>query len=151
MTRDAFLNSVLKTAETAGVFERVAIEGDRLVCEASDSAEPADYRVFFEDGAVWVSLVTENRWLSESIEADLMHTGDKLEELLEEELVDLGYEGPPPTFEHFRSEDMLFTFRTAVPGVAEPLDGSMSETTGRVLLGYEACFRQLGDMSEDED
>ncbi|MBZ0170882.1 MAG: hypothetical protein K8E66_00735 [Phycisphaerales bacterium] len=150
MTRDAFFNTIKTAAEDAGVFERARVHGDLLECEASGSAEPAAYRVSFEGGSIWVSLVTENRWLSESIEADLMHTGDKLEELLEEELADLGYEGPTPAFEHFRSEKMLFTFRTAVPGGDEPLDESKAETTVQVLLGYEACFRELGDMSEDE-
>ena len=51
-------------------------------------------------------------WLSESIESDLMHSGDKLDELIEEELVDQGEEPGHISFEHFRSDDMLFTFRT---------------------------------------
>ena len=40
--------------------------------------------------------MTKDRWLSESIEGDLEHTGDELEELLEEELVELDWEGPFP-------------------------------------------------------
>ncbi len=147
MTRGAFFDAIKEAADRAGVFAAVRTEGDRLECRAEGSAEPAFYRVFFEEGDAWVSLVTKDRWLSESIEADLMHTGDSLEELLEEELADQGFEGETPGFEHFRSEDMLFTFRSRVPGVAEPLDETMVEPTSQVLLAYEACFRQLGDMS----
>ena len=35
-------------------------------------------------------MLTKDRWLSESIEAEVMHHGDSLEELIEEELIDLG-------------------------------------------------------------
>jgi hypothetical protein len=77
--------------------------------------------------------------------------GDKLEDLLEEELVELGYHGPRVSFEHYRSEDRLFTFRTPVPG---PLERAASEEaaeqTAKLLLGYEACFRNLGDMDAGE-
>ena len=64
---------------------------------------------------------------------------------LDEELADVGYDGPTPTYEHFRSDDMLFTFRTKVPRVD-------ADTVLKFLLGYEQCFRNLGDMEEsDED
>lgn len=147
MTRGAFFDAIKEVVDRAGVFAEVRTGDDLLECRAQGASEPAYYRVFFENGAAWVALVTKDRWLSESIEADLMHTGDPLEELLEEELADQGFEGETPGCEHFRSEDMMFTFRSKVPGVAEPLDDSMVEPTSRVLLAYEACFRQLGDMS----
>ncbi len=149
MTRGAFFDAIKQAADRAGVFDGVRTENEYLECRADGSAEPAFYRVFFEDGSGWVSLVTKDRWLSESIEADLMHTGDSLEELLEEELADQGFEGATPGFEHFRSEDMLFTFRSKIPGVAEPIDESMVEPATQMLLAYEACFRQLGDMSAE--
>ncbi len=136
------LEQVGANARRAGVFGAVRTEGGRLVCAAAASAEPADYRVSVEpSGRVWVELVTANRWLSESIETDLVHTGDKLNELLDEELADLGWEGSPSTFEHFRSDDLLFTFRSAVP---EPT----AEAVTTWLLAYEQCFRQLGDMDD---
>jgi hypothetical protein len=97
------------------------------------------------DGRVAVSLVTSNRWLSESIEAELMHTGDKIEELLEEELIDQGYEGKL-TCQHYRSDDMLFTFRSEVP--VKP-DSNGAAGAASCLLAYEACFRELGDMETD--
>ncbi|MEL6739096.1 MAG: hypothetical protein AAFP26_00410, partial [Planctomycetota bacterium] len=98
---------------------------------------------------IWVSLVTDNRWLSESIESDLVHTGDKLEELLEEELVDLGWELGTLPYEHFRSDDMLFTFRSKMPFGPDRADAA--EQTVIAVLGYEQCFRELGDMTEDEE
>jgi len=148
----ALVEQVAERARQADVFGAVRLEGDRLVCPARDAAEPAEYRLEWDGaGRLWVSLVTPNRWLSESIETDLLHTGDKIEELIEDELVDLGYDGAPPRVEHFRSDDMLFTFRSALPIGSDAADSARSAATA--LLAYEACFRQLGDMSggSDED
>jgi hypothetical protein len=118
---DTLLEQVGANARRAGVFGAVRTEGGRLVCAAAASAEPADYRVSVEpSGRVWVELVTANRWLSESIETDLVHTGDKLNELLDEELADLGSAVPEPT----------------------------AEAVTTWLLAYEQCFRQLGDMDD---
>jgi len=120
------------------------------VCAAKNSAEAAEYRLFEEAGKVWVSLVTDNRWLSQSIEAHLVNTGDKLEELLDEELYDVGYEGGTLTFEHFRSPDKLYTFRSPLPIGADAPDAA--GIAAKCLLAYEACFRRLGDMdAADED
>ncbi|MGP1271767.1 MAG: hypothetical protein ACTS22_00375 [Phycisphaerales bacterium] len=144
---------VAEAARSAGVFGGVRLEGDRLVCDAAASAEPAEYRLEREGDAVWVSLVMRDRWLSESVEADLMHSGDKLEELLDEELAELGFEAPTgglPSYQHFRSEDMLFTFRSEVPLEGKD-EASAVRTATQWLLGYEACFRQLGDMEADGD
>lgn len=139
------LEAVAKRAEDAGVFGGVRVENGRLVCAALESAEPADYRISTDDkGDAWVELVTDNRWLSGSIEGDLVHTGDKLNELIDEELADLGWEGGPSAFEHFRSEDMLFTFRSRVPA-RDP------ESLAQWLLAYELVFRELGDMSDTGD
>lgn len=149
------IEQVRPRTEKAGVFKDVRIEGDRLICEAENSDAPAFYRVVQQDGKLWVALVMEDRWLSESIEAELVHTGDKLDELIEEEMVELGYEGPRLPFEHFRSEDMLFTFRTALPFKPEQVDSEECiRLTEQLLLGYQAAFRQLGDMDvadEDDD
>lgn len=138
----AMLEQIKANAQRAKVFGPCRTESGRLVCPAAASAEPADYRVWAEpNGRVWVELVTANRWLSESIETDLVHTGDKLNELLDEELADLGWTGAPSTFEHFRSDDMLFTFRSSVPDPSP-------ESVTLWLLAYEQCFRQLGDMDD---
>ena len=148
---DALLSALADRATSAQVFGQVTLADGVLTCTAAASAEPASYRVELDGGRIWVSLVTKDRWLSESIESELMHTGDKLEELLEEEMVDLGYTGEPLGFEHFRSEDLHFTFRSAVPVALDAIDGSASDTLALCLLGYEACFRQLGDMNADAE
>ena len=131
-------------AHAAGVFGSVSVRDGRLVCTAKAAAAPASYRAFSEGGALWVSLVMADRWLSESIEGDLMHAGDKMEDLLEEELIDQGAPINRLKIEHFRSDDLLFTFRsplTFAPG--------QDQAAGlvKVLLAYEACFRNLGDMN----
>ncbi len=144
---DQMLKELSATARAANVFGDVSIADGRLSCEAKEAAEPAFYRVDLDaEGLVWVSLVTADRWLSESIEATLMHTGDKMEELLDEELVDQGFDNGPLPIQHFRSDDMLFTFRSAVPTSV-----LSAEAVGRVLLAYAACFDELGDMSGGED
>ncbi|GAB5496920.1 MAG: hypothetical protein Phyf2KO_20000 [Phycisphaerales bacterium] len=135
-------------AEEAGVFESVALEGTDLVCKAQGSAEDAFYRLQPRDEGLYVMLDMKDRWQSESIESDLMHSGDSLEELFDEELAELGYEGDTPTYQHFRDDQMRFVFQSPVP-----VDGKSSDEAGEIaaqyLLGYEACFRQLGDMDED--
>lgn len=149
-TTAAIADALQKRVINAAVFADVSYEDGRLSCEAKYSAEPATYRVDFAPDGVWISLVMEDRWQSESIEADLMHSGDKLEELLEEELVDQGYDGATLPFEHFRSDDMLFTFRSKAPANAIAGDAKKAaEVLSQCLLAYEACFAELGDMSAD--
>jgi len=157
MTADTALNTTLQTvlgqARDAGVFGEIVVVDDRLEAAAANSAEPSTYRLETDQDKLWVGLVMKDRWLSESIEADLMHSGDTLDELLEEELVELGLdlsdEDRPLVFEHFRSDDMLFTFRTPIPGgPASSLDADRVTT---FLLAYEATFRQLGDMDAADD
>lgn len=146
------ITSLADVARTDGRFKSVEVEDGMLCCAASASAEPAEYRIQLDQGQAWVSLVMKDRWQSESIESDLLHSGDKVEELIEEELVDLGYEGKPLTVQHFRSEDLLFTFRSPLPidPATEPTDDTI-DTVKTCLYAYEACFAQLGDMTDDGD
>ncbi len=136
------LSAVRTLADRAGVFGGCDIREGVLVCKAANSAAPASYRVFEHEGKIWLSLVMSDRWLSESIETDLVHTGDKLEDLLEEELVELGHTGGTLRFEHFRSDDLLFTFRSPLP----PDVAADPSRIATCLLAYEQCFRRLGDM-----
>lgn len=146
-------------AEKAGVFGAITLDAanGRLACRAAASAEPAEYRLDVQQGRWWVSLVTANRWLSQSIEQDLVHTGDKIPELVDEELADQGWDvkaasarGWRTTFEHFRSEDKLFTFRTPLPIEPAQTGAPASiDAAAQHLLAYEACFRRLGDMEAD--
>lgn len=146
------LSALRERLTRTGVFGAVRVSDSHVSCAAPASAEPASYRVGFEDGRLWVSLVTDNRWLSQSIEADLVHTGDKLEDLIDEELVDVGFEGGPLRCEHFRSEDKLFTFRSPLP--IDPVRADAPESVRiaeQCILAYEAAFRDLGDMTADDD
>ncbi|MBY0313412.1 MAG: hypothetical protein K2W85_15200 [Phycisphaerales bacterium] len=153
----ALLRGVAAKAEAAGVFGTIRVDGSMLRCDALASAEPAEFRVFIDEGKLFVALVTEHRWLSQSIEADLVHTGDKIDELVEEELLDLGYPGLKMGegrwgFEHFRDPQKLYTFRTALP--IDPRTLASPDTIHRAaiaLLAYEQAFRPLGDMEADEE
>lgn len=148
MNVDRFLNGVRLNAERAGVFSEVKLDRGMLACMARDSAEEAWYRVEPAAHGGWVvSLVTPNRWLSESIEADLMHYGDPIEELIEEELAELGWAGDPLPVKHFRSDDMLYTFVSPLPIAAVRSDEDAINAATTCLLAYEAAFRELGDMS----
>ncbi len=151
-TLHAFLQAISAKALAAGVFESVVAAPDRLVCEAKGSAAPAQYRVEVDGDKFWVSLVTADRWLSGSIELDLIHTGDKLDELIDEELVELGYTGPSLGFQHFRSDEKLFTFRSCTNiAVSAASDPASVDAVLTCLLAYEACFRNLGDMQAGDD
>ena len=130
-------------ARGAGVFGQVRVTPEGVECDAKASAEPATYALASDEGKLWVSLVMKDRWQSESIESELMHSGDKIEELIEEELDDLGLQGQSPQVQHFRSDDMFFTFRSSVPEDAK--------TAAIWLLAYEQCFRNLGDMNAEAD
>jgi hypothetical protein len=148
MNVDRFLNGVRVDVEKAGVFADVKLDQGMLACAARESAEPAWYRLEPSNTTGWyVSLVTPDRWLSESIEADLMHHGDPIEELIEEELVEQGYNGEPLPVKHFRSDGMLYTFVSPLP--IEPTAGEDDaiRIATQCLLAYEAAFRELGDMS----
>ena len=143
-------------ARDADRFDKVRRTDKTLRCKARGPESDAYYFVNVDlpsHDRVWVGLYTADRWLSESIEADLMHLGDKIEELVDEELVDQGFEDGPLPVEHFRDERKLYVFRSpvAVPS-GEALEGpAMVDRVTRVLMAYEACFRELGDMTVDED
>jgi len=131
------LRDILRSAgaemASRGVCARIETLDDRIRCHAKDCPEP---------------FATPDRWLSESIEADLMHFGDPREELVEEELAELGWRGRVPQIKHFRDDAKLYTFENALPaGVAG--DATLA---AKFLFAYEAAFRALGDVGGgDED
>lgn len=150
----ALFDEVGQRVRKQDVFAQIGREDDALACRARDVESDTFYRVHFEPStnAVWVGLYTPDRWLSESIETDLLHQGDKLEELLEDELYELGFEAQLPV-EHFRDDAKQYVFRSPVSlPEGEKLGGEvMIDRVTRVLLAYEAMFRQLGDMAPGED
>ncbi|MBY0307361.1 MAG: hypothetical protein K2Q09_01330 [Phycisphaerales bacterium] len=150
----AGLEAVAAAARTAGVFGEVTVRPGMVCCAAAHSADPAEYRVTVEKGEVWVSLVTAARYLSQSIEQTLVHSGDKAGDLLRDELIDAGllnsHGDPMPLVEHFRSPppEKLYTFRTPLAGGDVGLahaDGQ--ETALKTLLAYRAAFDELGGMA----
>lgn len=152
---DSKLSKAFATLATdmgaSGLFGAITFDDTRLECAALRSASPASYRIELARGGLFVSLVTPDRWLSQSIEQDLMNTGDKIEELLDEELAELDHTGPAPLVEHFRSDDKLYTFRSPLSiGPEQAVEPAGLALLRRYLLAYEACFRVLGDMEGDD-
>jgi len=136
-----FLRELADRARQLGEFGAVEVKVTALRCAAKTAAAEAWYCVERRDDAWHLTLVTPDRWLSESIESDLMHTGDGLEELFEEELVEFGVEAAPPQIKHYRSDDRLYTFDIRLP------DGHNPDLVSKYLFAFEATFRNLGDMS----
>ena len=144
-----FLENLAERMRGHGVFGDVQVLAGRLRCDARDAAAPAWYAVE-SDGSGWiVSLSTADRWLSESIETDLLHFGDPLEELIEEELVNLGGEGPVPAPRHYRADDRTYVFRNTITVPADR--GQSLDRVALWLLAYEAAFRNLGDMAGGDE
>lgn len=153
------LSALANEARATELFGDITLGGNAVRCAAANSAAPAEYALCFEGPTAWVSLTTPDRYLSQSIEQDLVHTGDKIGDLLLDELIDLA---PPeggaakapnaaPVVEHFRSPDKLFTFRVRLP-LPTNLASSEALAVARLyLLAMEACFRPLGDMDAGDD
>ena len=141
-------------ARESGEFGKVRRTDLGLFCRPLNADVDATYLV--EVGAdhdlVWVGLVTPDRWLNESIEADLVDSGDKLEDLLEEELIDQGFEARLPV-EHFRNEAKQFVFRSPVfiPKGEKMSGEGMVDRVTQTLLAYRALFDELGDMPGDKE
>lgn len=140
------LQTVNQEAAASGVFSRIETFPDRLRCHAKGCPEPAWYELAIAGERAIVRFATPDRWLSESIESDLMHFGDPIEELVEEELAELGWRGKIPAIRHFRDDDRLYTFENLLPAAD-------AVTAAKFLLAYEAAFRALGDVGggDDED
>lgn len=153
----SLIEAVAERVKRAEVFEDVQCLERTLNCQARDAESEAFYKLLLEGTGdqqqVWIGLFTEDRWLSESIEADLLHTGDKMEELLEEELVELDYQGAPVPIEHFRDDAKVYVFRSrlTIDGKDSPTDLAVVDRAVKIMLAYEACFRQLGDMSPSDE
>ncbi len=153
----SLIEAVAERVKRAEVFEDVQCLSGALICQARDVESEAFYKLLIEGSGdqreVWIGLFTEDRWLSESIEADLLHTGDKMEELLEEELVELDYKGSPIPIEHFRDDAKVYVFRSRleIKDGHSPTDADVTDRAVKIMLAYEACFRQLGDMSPSDE
>lgn len=137
------LQTIQKNAIESGRFADIRSEGARLRCAAAEAAAEAWYTVE-PDGDGWaVGLETGDRWLSESIEGDMLEGRDTAEELVDDELVEVGFPHRCPKVKHYRDDAKVYVFRSEIP-----LDGIADTGAGiaTYLLAFEAAFSQLGDM-----
>ena len=133
----------------AGVFASVSRTDAGIRCDAMHLEEECYYAAHVDNaGDLWVGWYSPDRWVSGSIEGDLVHTGDKIDELLEEELVDQGLSLSIP-LEHYRNDEKLFVFHGKMTLPAEV--DQATDTLVKVLLAFEACFVELGDMAPGEE
>lgn len=146
-----FLDRVAESARAADVFGRVERADELLKCEALNAAEDAWFCVGRDPDHWFVALVTHDRWLNESIEADLLHRGEPIEELLGEELDEIGFTGDQPPVKHYRSDEMLYTYRSPLPLPADLASRASVDRAVQFLLAYQAVFRELGEMTSTED
>lgn len=145
------LPHIAEQARAAGVFATVEVSDTQIQCAALEAGADAHYGILPQGEGWVVRLATADRWLSESIEADLMHLGDRIEELIEEELVEFGHSGGLPRVDHFRDDAMMYVFQTPLPLESGMHEDTLNELAIRHLLAYEAAFRQLGDMRITDD
>lgn len=141
-------DAVAQRARHSAKFADVRVNPQGVECSALPAPDDAAFHIRVEGTGLYASWVSPDRYMSQSIEADLMWTGDDLGELIAEELADLGWTGPAlGPIEHFRSEDKLFTFRSLIPDS----QATSPDALLQVLLAFEAAFGQLGDMKPEED
>lgn len=148
----AFFSRLADAARASGAFDAVRQLPAGGV-EGTDPVQPdAAFRIALEDGALWAAWVSANRYLSQSIEAEVKWTGDDIDELVDEEVEAQGWDGEPVgRFQHFRSEDKLFTFRSKLPLDPARAGAGDAETALKFMLAYQGAFRNLGDMKEDDE
>ena len=152
------IESVVRELEASGAFASVGVADESkpgsvlLVADAKDTPEPVCYRLEVMDGTLAVSWCSPDRYISQSIETDVLWTGDDLDDLIDEELVDLGWNrGRLEPLKHYRNDEMLFVFVSKTPiGAGEATEADASDIA-KVLMAYEIAFRELGDMAGDED
>ena len=148
----SFFDAIATAIAADSQFASVTATESELNC-AAPNAVPATYSVTIEDANIFVALHTPDRWLSESIEAELEHTGDELEELLEDELIELGSPQTQYTFQHFRDDQKRYIFRTpiALSSESDLINPSLIKQVADLLIAYQLAFVELGDMPGDDD
>ena len=117
--------------------------GDLIQVKAPHDVD-AWYELKATENGCLLALMTKDRWLSESIEGDLEHTGDELEELFEEELVELNWDGEVPPLRHFRDDLRQYVFSCEWPSKA-PTEIALA------LQAMVAMFTELGDMGGENE
>jgi len=148
-TLSAIFDSANQPLTEAQAFASVTRTDTGIRCDALHVEEECYYAAHVgPDGRVLVGWYSPDRWISGSIEGDLVHTGDKIDELLEEELVDQGLSIKLP-LEHYRNDDKVFVFHGKIDLPKDTAQASAMLV--KVLLAFQACFVELGDMAPDEE
>lgn len=140
-------SKVIETLRESGRFASVEPVDGEVRCRALEV--DAHYILLQGDRGLMVRFQTPDRWLSESVEADLYHSSDTLDELLEESLDELEWpidEAPTTGFRHYRDEDLRYVFEHVIPDHGDPEDAASTW-----MLAYEATFHELGDVAGEED
>ncbi|MSR40787.1 MAG: hypothetical protein EXS10_02665 [Phycisphaerales bacterium] len=140
---DPILASAYLAAGLHDGFGSVESHANCVRATAKHSSAPAAFELERRGTEYWVRMLTSDRWLSESIEGDVLE-GDPLDELLEEELTELGWRGKVGALKHFRDAQKVYVFEHRVPD-ASPLP--MQETAALFLIAYSKTFHELGDMN----
>lgn len=143
------LEDVRALAAASDEFDEARLENGALVIHAAEAPPEVFYRLEMDTGTMFVSWISADRYISQSIEAELMWTGDDLDDLIDEELIDTGWtHGRLGDMEHFRNDQQLFTFRSAIKTELEQLD---AQSLLGCLLAYHRAFSELGDMKPDAE
>ena len=140
-------SNLVERLRQSGRFASVETIDDEIRCRAH---EVDAHYVLAQDGQrLVVRFETPDRWLSESVEAELYNSSDSLDELLEESLDELEWpidEAAVTSFRHYRNDDLKYVFEHVIPEHGEPED-----TAATWILGYEATFHELGDVAGEQD
>jgi hypothetical protein len=139
------LDEVSRLARASGAFASVERAGSRVVCTARTRPE-ASFRAVADAGAWFIEWASPDRYLSQSIEAELMWTGDDLDDLIGEELADEGFPGSLGGVEHFRDAEKSFVFRARVPAAAPAAADIV-----KALRAFDKAFVNLGGMKPEEE
>ncbi|HBS29258.1 MAG TPA: hypothetical protein DEB06_07360, partial [Phycisphaerales bacterium] len=101
-------------ARASGAFAAVTVHPTRVDC--TDPVQPeALFRFALDAGALTVNWVSADRYLSQSIEAELRWTRESIDDLMDEELADRGFDGSASRMTHFRDAEKCFVFRWELP------------------------------------
>ena len=147
----AALGAAVASLRESGLFGEIELKAGGLWAHHPGEAEAA-YRIELGQGnEVAASWSTPDRYLSQSIEAELMWTRDDLDDMLDEELSDLGWSaGRLKPLKHYRDEREQFVFRTTLPMRADELIAAHGDDLARCILAFERVFSELGDMKDKD-
>ena len=146
------LDKLCRTLQEEGRFDAVELLENGVRCRARDVESEASYSLLVAGEHMTIQLGSPDRWLNESIEADVEHSGDDLGELIEEELLDLDFpieRTGRPVVKHYRNDDRIYIFESDIPIRMNSDEGF--DTACKWLYAYEAAFRELGDMGGPSD